>query len=179
MHPGDARDACESPRSTSRILHVASRFLLVVAVAVAGFGAMQTARLYLEPAPLHVPHRVSTPEEDAAVTPRLVASLVGLPAAGFLFIAAWLVSRPRRRRVTALFAASCVAAAAAIHAGWIFLHLPYGFGSGYDHANASERAHLRISGGVAGAALATALGLGAAGVVAFRMGAPHSGQRDP
>lgn len=131
---------------------------LVGATAVLLISTWQRWLLYADAAPFHQPYTAATPAQNASVTLRMCIALMDLPLVAVLLCVAargagavW--SRGGLRVVAG---ASFVTA---LH-GWVVrFRLPYGFGSGYEHASAAQHLHLALAttAGIAGLTLAGAL----------------------
>lgn len=116
---------------------------LVLAIAALPFATRYIVRLYSDAAPFHQNYRDATTAQNQAVTTNLNASLIAVPMILAAVLALVLFAlRGRVRR--ALPAVALVAAAAAAHALYIRLSLPYGFGSAYEHASAEQLWHMSL-----------------------------------
>lgn len=121
-----------------------------IALAVCIFEAWM---FYSDPAPFHQLYTDSTESQNAAVTYRLIAALMGVPATMIAMTLALAGPRLRNHARRWLLVVAAIGLLAAAQAFAVRLSLPYGFGSGYGHASASQRSHLRLSTFVGVAAL--------------------------
>ncbi len=116
--------------------------MLTLAGAAVLFCAGPARLLYTDPAPFHQSYRESTDAQDLAVTRRMIAALVGAPLSLAAIVIALagprLAQRPKRwGRILA-----CIFLLNALQSGAVYLSLPYGFGSGYQHTKEAQLAHM-------------------------------------
>lgn len=124
-------------RRIARALGVALLFVVV----------WQTWLLYAHAAPFHQLYTAATEPQNRAVTWRILLAVAGPPIAVALLCVAGFTSPPTRgprRRFAFTFAVVCLLSG--LHAAAIRWCLPYGFGSGYEHASDSQHLHLTIAG---------------------------------
>jgi hypothetical protein len=139
------------PAKSLRVLRIA--MLLAVLAALIPV-AVQVGLLYQEGADYEQP-----PAESLLITRRLILALYALPA---LLAAASFLALPR---LTCCNAVRClrVLATLSLLTGMqgcvIVLSLPYGFGSGYEHASAEQWRHLRMTGYTGEGGVLLAVGL--------------------
>ncbi|MGH7133769.1 MAG: hypothetical protein ACREJO_17715 [Phycisphaerales bacterium] len=131
----------------------------MLASAALALCAAALVNLYLGPAPFHQHYARATAAQNATVTTRMIAGLVGVPLGVICVTAALagphILSHPRRWLL--VLAGLCLLGA--LQAWLVQLSLPYGFGSSYEHASPDQLVHLHLSGMVGTYAIALAAAL--------------------
>lgn len=111
-----------------------------------GICACQAWLLHSGPAPFHQDYRLATDDQNEVATRRIALALLGAPTALGLLLGAMFVGRadmtPRRAAIALAFMFILVG----VYGLGIYGSLPYGFGSGYEHASPAQRFHLKLAG---------------------------------
>lgn len=119
---------------------------IVAGAAVLLVSVWQISLLYTEAAPFHQRYAAATDVENIAVTRRIGIALLGPPVGVSLLCAAAMGSAIARSRRICLLAIAAALLLTALHGCYIRWHLPYGFGSSYEHASSDQRVHLALAG---------------------------------
>src|SRR5947207_911853 len=134
---------------------------------------MEAWELYRGPAPFRQFYAQATDAQNAPVTMRMMAALIGLPLAamGVVLALAGRHVRSNPKRWLRLLAGMCLLAA--LQAWLVRFSLPYGFGSSYDHASLPQLDHLSLSGNVGAYAVLLAAGMVVLSIFMPGRAAPH------
>lgn len=120
--------------------------VLAGATAALGICAWQAWLLHSGPAPFRQDYRLATGDQNVVATRRIALALLGAPSAFGLLLGAMFVGRavltPRR----AALALALMFFVVGVYGLGVYGSLPYGFGSGYEHASPAQRFHLKLAG---------------------------------
>ena len=152
---------------------------LVVGAAVLLASVWQAWLLHTDAAPFHQPYLTATPSQDTAVTLRMPVASVGIPLAAVILVLAAAGSAVARRWRACARVIGVGLLLVGLHGCYVRLRLPYGFGSGYEHASAAQHLHMTLGNASGAIGIILAVGLLAVSLIPRRasLTAPESPRR--